>query len=56
MLHLDMSVPDVETLARQRDRAIELGARMLFDRSEDEDEPLYVFADLAGHPFCIFVG
>ncbi|MGW0888897.1 VOC family protein, partial [Micrococcus luteus] len=26
------------------------------DRSDDEDEPLYVFADPAGHPFCVFVG
>ena len=39
----------------QRDRAEALGARMLLDRSTDPDEPLYVFADPAGHPFCIFV-
>ena len=25
------------------------------DRSEDEDERLYVLADPAGHPFCLFV-
>jgi hypothetical protein len=25
------------------------------DRSDDEEEPLWVYADLAGHPFCIFV-
>jgi len=28
---------------------------ILLDRNDDPDEPLYVFADLAGHPFCIFV-
>jgi len=56
MLHLDMTVPDVAALARQRDRAIGLGAAELLDRSDDEEEPLYVFSDLAGHPFCIFVG
>jgi hypothetical protein len=55
MLHFDMTVPNVVALARQRDRAIALGARILHDRSADEEEPLYVFADPAGHPFCIFV-
>jgi hypothetical protein len=28
---------------------------VLMDRSDDEEEPLWVYADLAGHPFCIFV-
>jgi catechol 2,3-dioxygenase-like lactoylglutathione lyase family enzyme len=55
MLHLDMTVPDVSALTAQRDRATELGATVLLDRSDDDDEPLYVFADPAGHPFCIFV-
>ncbi|WP_148572041.1 VOC family protein [Nocardioides caldifontis] len=55
-LHLDMTVPDVAELERQRARAEGLGAALLLDRSDDEEEPLYVFADLAGHPFCIFVG
>jgi hypothetical protein len=32
-----------------------LGARLLLDRSDDQDEPLRVYADPAGHPFCIFV-
>jgi catechol 2,3-dioxygenase-like lactoylglutathione lyase family enzyme len=54
-LHLDMTVPDVPTLQRQRQRAEALGARLLFDRADDPDEPLYVFADPSGHPFCIFV-
>ena len=54
-LHLDMTVPDSEELERQRARAEALGAELLLDRTDDPDEPLYVFADLAGHPFCIFV-
>ena len=54
-LHLDLTVPDVGELAVQRDRARSLGARVLEDRAADPDEPLYVLADPAGHPFCIFV-
>ena len=54
-LHLDMTVLDVNELAVQRDRALSLGATELLDRSTDPDEPLFVFADPAGHPFCIFV-
>ena len=56
MLHLDSRVPTVEDLYAQRQRALDLGARELFDRSEDPEEPLFVLADPAGHPFCIFVG
>jgi catechol 2,3-dioxygenase-like lactoylglutathione lyase family enzyme len=54
-LHLDLTVPDVDQLGVQRQRALALGAQQLLDRSADPDEPLYVFADPAGHPFCIFV-
>ena len=54
-LHLDLTVGDTDALAVQRDRALALGATVLQDRSADPDEPLYVFADPAGHPFCIFV-
>jgi Glyoxalase-like domain len=54
-LHLDMTVADIDELARQHDRALALGATELEDRSADADEPLYVLADPAGHPFCIFV-
>ena len=53
-LHLDLTVSDIDELAVQRDRALSLGANVLLDRSADPDEPLYVFADPAGHPFCIF--
>ena len=55
-LHLDLTVPDREALEQQRRRAEDLGAELLSDRTDDPDEPLYVFADPAGHPFCIFVG
>lgn len=56
MYHLDTVVSDRSELELQRERALSLGARQLLDRTEDEEEPLYVFADPAGHPFCIFVG
>ncbi|MEY2422764.1 MAG: hypothetical protein QOI95_2831 [Acidimicrobiaceae bacterium] len=54
-LHLDLTVANLEQLAVQRDRALSLGAKVLLDRSSNPEEPLYVFADPAGHPFCIFV-
>lgn len=54
-LHLDLTVPSLAELERQRARALELGAEVILDRVDDPDEPLYVFADLSGHPFCIFV-
>ncbi|WP_028637939.1 VOC family protein [Nocardioides sp. URHA0032] len=55
MLHLDMAVPDVASLELQRQRVLQLGGAVLLDRTADDEEPLYVFADPAGHPFCIFV-
>ncbi|WP_181310767.1 VOC family protein [Nocardioides campestrisoli] len=54
-LHLDLTVPDVEGLAEQHERALSLGATVLLDRTDDPDEPLRVYADPEGHPFCIFV-
>ena len=55
MLHLDTTVQTAADLEEQHLRALGLGARLLLDRSDDPDEPLYVYADPAGHPFCIFV-
>ncbi|GAB2594357.1 VOC family protein [Microlunatus antarcticus] len=55
MLHLDTTVPTVADLREQHLRALGLGARLLHDGSDDPEEPLYVYADPAGHPFCIFV-
>ena len=54
-LHLDLTVPGTAELDAQHERALALGARLLDDQSEDPDEPLRVYADPAGHPFCIFV-
>ncbi|MEU5829638.1 VOC family protein [Micromonospora tulbaghiae] len=54
-LHLDLTVPSVAELDRQHERVLALGGRMLRDRSDDPDEPLRVYADPAGHPFCVFV-
>ena len=54
-LHLDLTVATIGALYEYRREAERLGATLLLDRSEDEEEPLYVLADPAGHPFCIFV-
>jgi hypothetical protein len=55
MSHLDLTVSTVAALDAAHDLALALGARPLYDRSEDPQEPLRVYADPAGHPFCIFV-
>ena len=55
-MHHDFRVPSIEELQRQRRRAEELGATLLYDRTDDDTEPLYVLADPAGHPFCLLVG
>ena len=54
-LHLDLRVSSADRLADQRQRAVALGAEVLEDRSDDPTEALIVFADPAGHPFCILV-
>lgn len=54
-IHLDLTVPSVEALLAARDRVTAGGGRVLHDRSADREEPLYVFADPDGHPFCVFV-
>lgn len=55
-LHLDFTVSSVNELLRQREIAEALGAELVLDRTDEPDEPLFVFVDLSGHPFCIFVG
>jgi hypothetical protein len=55
MMHLDLTVRSIAELESEHGRAIALGARLLHDRSHDPEEPLRVYADPAGHPFCIFV-
>ena len=54
-LHLDFTVPSREILERVHARALGLGARMLRDDADDPEEPIYVYADPDGHPFCVFV-
>lgn len=54
-MHLDLTVPTVESLNHEHSRALALGARLLRDRSDDPEEPLRVYADPAGHPFCVYV-
>lgn len=55
MLHLDLTVPTMADLEAQHARVLALGGRLLRDRSEDPEEPLRVYADPAGHPFCVFL-
>jgi catechol-2,3-dioxygenase len=54
-LHLDFIVPTKQELGVQHWRALSLGATLLEDRFDDPAEALYVYADPAGHPFCILV-
>lgn len=54
-LHLDLSVPDAATLDVVHERVLALGGELRFDRSDDEREPLRVYADPDGHTFCVFV-
>jgi hypothetical protein len=49
-VHLDLHVDDP---ARVHQRAIELGARLLQAGDMDEAEGHNVYADPAGHPFCL---
>ncbi|WP_404386839.1 VOC family protein [Knoellia locipacati] len=55
-VHIDYIVDSVEELERHKDVALGLGAELRLDRSDDEEEPLYVLADPAGHTFCLFTG
>ncbi|MEU3937121.1 VOC family protein [Streptomyces sp. NPDC029044] len=54
-LHLDLSVTSIEDLKAQHERVLSLGGRLLSDNEQGPDEPFRVYADPAGHPFCIFV-
>ena len=54
-LHLDTTVSSIAELDAASARALALGAELLLDRSGDPEEPLRVYADPAGHPFCVFV-
>lgn len=54
-LHLDLSVRDIGELNDVHARALALGAELRLDRSTDDQEPLRVYVDPDGHPFCVFV-
>lgn len=54
-LHLDCTVRDVEELDAVHARILSLGGELRLDRSDDPEEPLRVYADPDGHPFCVFV-
>jgi catechol 2,3-dioxygenase-like lactoylglutathione lyase family enzyme len=54
-LHLDLTVSDVAALDAVHAQVLALGGELRLDRSDDPEEPLRVYADLDGHPFCVFV-
>lgn len=53
-IHLDLQVDSRADLEESHQRALELGAVVRLDRSDDPEEPLRVYADPAGHTFCLF--
>jgi len=54
-LHLDLTVGSVGELNDVHTRVVALGGELRLDRSDDAEEPLRVYADPDGHPFCVFV-
>ena len=55
-LHLDLAVSDVAELDAVHQTVLELGGALRLDRSDDPEEPLRVFVDPDGHPFCVIAG
>ena len=53
-LHLDFLAPDRQALEADHATLTGLGARVLLERLDDPQEPLRVYADPDGHPFCVF--
>lgn len=53
-LHLDFQVDGRPDLDENHERALELGAVLRVDQSDDPEEPLRVYTDPAGHTFCLF--
>lgn len=54
-LHLDLTVADRHQLDEVHRQVLELGGQLRLDRSDDPEEPLRVYVDPDGHPFCLFV-
>ena len=53
MLHLDLGVADLDTAHRE---AVALGATPLTEVKGTRESPWRVYADPAGHPFCLVTG
>lgn len=53
-LHLDFLIDSVEELEEYHRRALALGAAVRMDQRDDPEESLCVYADPAGHTFCLF--
>ena len=49
-IHVDLHVEDIEAAHRE---ALAAGARLLQDAVRTADEGFVVYADPAGHPFCL---
>lgn len=54
-LHLDLTVDDRHELDAVHAQVIELGGTLLRDDAADPEEPIRIYADLDGHPFCVWV-
>lgn len=54
-MHLDFTVADRAELDAVHARVLDLGGALRLDRSDDPGEPLRVYVDPDGHPFCVFV-
>lgn len=53
-LHLDLLAETRADLEETHRRALDLGAVVRRDQVDDPEEPLRVYADPAGHTFCVF--
>lgn len=53
-MHLCFFIAEPHLLETHKQRAEELGAQVLLHRTDEPEEPLYVLADPAGHPFCLY--
>lgn len=54
-MHVDLTVCDIRELDSVHGQVVALGGELRLDRSDDAEEPLRVYADPDGHPFCVFV-
>ncbi|MFD3580677.1 VOC family protein [Streptomyces sp. NPDC058644] len=53
-IHLDLDVgPTVQDIERAQDRVLALGAKPLDIDDDDGERDFRVYADPAGHPFCL---